>query len=54
MRFLRSLGNDVVGVAERMSEAVRKQIGKLAFEWKTPKIECTYSVRARYCIVANV
>lgn len=53
MRFLHTVGDDVVGVAERMSEAVRKQIGKLAFEWKTPKIECTYSVRARYFIVAN-
>ena len=38
MRFLHTVGDDVVGVAERMSEAVRKQIDKLAFEWKTPKM----------------
>lgn len=54
MRFLHTVGDDVVGVAERMSEAVRKQIGKLAFEWKTPKMRIGGEWAARYCIVANV
>ena len=48
MRFLHTVGDDVVGVA------VRKQIGKLAFEWKTPKMRIGGEWAARYCIVANV